>query len=95
MYIQLPRNAPLSPAACTRTPKCLCYTTQEGLLKQKNQLDAYVAWHRQQGLAPSLDEMMSLPSTNERWAQDGRNGALKGAPKVTVILNLFMREVGD
>lgn len=68
-------------------------TTQEGLLRQKNQLDAYVAWHRQQGLAPSLDEMMSMPSTNERWAQDGETGRLKGAPKVTVILNLFMREV--
>lgn len=66
---------------------------QEGLLRQKNQLDAYVAWHRQQGLAPSLDEMMSMPSTNERWAQEGRTGGLKGAPKVTVILNLFMREV--
>lgn len=82
-------------------PRCLHaenvnVTTQEGLLRQKNQLDAYVAWHRQQGLAPSLDEMMSMPSTNERWAQDGGTGGLKGAPKVTVILNLFMREVrGD
>lgn len=66
---------------------------QEGLLRQKNQLDAYVAWHRRQGLAPSLDEMMSLPSSNERWAQDGQNGGLPGAPKVTVILNLFKREV--
>ncbi|CAB1115055.1 unnamed protein product [Ectocarpus sp. CCAP 1310/34] len=66
---------------------------KEGLLRQKNQLDAYVAWHRQQGLAPSLDELMSMPSTNERWAQEGRTGGLKGAPKVTVILNLFMREV--
>eukprot|EP00752_Nemacystus_decipiens_P007045 g6318.t1 len=66
---------------------------KEGLLRQRNQLDAYVAWHRQQGLAPSLDEMMSMPSTNERWAQDGGTGGLKGAPKVTVILNLFMREV--
>ena len=37
--------------------------------------------------------MMSMPSTNERWAQDGGTGGLKGAPKVTVILNLFMREV--
>lgn len=36
---------------------------------------------------------MSMPSTNERWAQEGRTGGLKGAPKVTVILNLFMREV--
>ncbi|CAM9789143.1 unnamed protein product, partial [Laminaria digitata] len=66
---------------------------KEGLLRQKNQLDAYVAWHRRQGLAPSLDEMMSLPSSNERWAQDGQNGGLPGAPKVTVILNLFKREV--
>lgn len=66
---------------------------QEGLLRQKNQLDAYVAWHRQQGLAPTLDELMRMPSTNERWAQNGGAGGLKGAPKVTVILNLFMREV--
>lgn len=68
---------------------------QEGLLRQKNQLDAYVAWHRQQGLAPTLDEMMGMPSTNERWSQEGTTGNLKGAPKVTVILNLFMREVRD
>ncbi|CAM9254093.1 unnamed protein product, partial [Scytosiphon promiscuus] len=66
---------------------------KEGLLRQKNQLDAYVAWHRQQGLAPTLDEMMNMPSTNERWSQEGTTGNLKGAPKVTVILNLFMREV--
>lgn len=66
---------------------------QEGLLRQKNQLDAYVAWHRRLGQAPTLDEMMRLPSTNERWAQEGHMGALPGAPKVTVILNLFKREV--
>lgn len=62
-------------------------------MRQRNQLDAYVAWHRSQGLAPTLDEMMMLPSTNERWAQDGKSGGLPGAPKVTVILNLFKREV--
>lgn len=69
--------------------------TQEGLLRQRNQLDAYVAWHRQQGLAPSLDEMMEMPSNNERWSQPGATGNQKGAPKVTVILNLFMREVSE
>ncbi len=36
-----------------------------------------------------------MPSTNERWAQDGTTGGLKGAPKVTVILNLFSREVRE
>lgn len=71
------------------------YGTQEGLLRQKNQLDAYVAWHRQQGLAPTLEEMMEMPSTNERWSQVGATGNQKGAPKVTVILNLFMREVRE
>lgn len=68
---------------------------QEGLHRQKNQLNAYVAWHRRQGLAPTLPEMMALPSANERWTQDGNMGALSGAPKVTVILNLFKREVRD
>lgn len=67
--------------------------TQEGLRRQQNQLDAYVAWHRRLNQAPTLEELMSLPSTNERWAQDGKSGALAGAPKVTVILNLFKREV--
>ena len=36
---------------------------------------------------------MRMPSANERWARDGTNGELEGAPKVTVILNLFAREV--
>lgn len=71
------------------------YDTQEGLLQQRNQLDAYVAWHLQQGLAPTLEEMMEMPSTNERWSQEGATGNQKGAPKVTVILNLFMREVRE
>lgn len=68
---------------------------QEELLPKIHQLDAYVAWHRQQGLAPSLDEIMRLPSTNERWAQDGTAGKLEEAPKVTVILNLYSREVRE
>lgn len=54
-----------------------------------------MAWHRRLGQAPTLDEVMRLPSTNERWAQDGHMGALPGAPKVTVILNLFKREVSE
>lgn len=63
------------------------------LLRQKNQLDAYVAWHRKLNLAPTLDELMKLPSSNDRWAKEGESGSLPGAPKVTVILNLFKREV--
>lgn len=66
---------------------------QEALLRQKNQLDTYVMWHRREGQAPTLEEIMKLPSSNERWVQDGKSGKLPVAPKVTVILNLFKREV--
>lgn len=82
----------LSPTASPSTTRTQTYT-QDGLLLQVNQLDAYVAWHRRLDQAPTLDELMSLPSTNERWAKDGKSGGLAGAPKVTVILNLFKREV--
>ena len=56
-------------------------------------LDEYIEWHRRKNLAPTLDEMMQLPSANERWSKGGASALEPGAPKVTVILNLFKREV--
>lgn len=68
---------------------------QEAISAKRNQLNKYVEWHRQRGLAPSLDELMSLQSTSDIRVQ-GRRGSGSGDPlKVTVILNVFQRKVGE
>lgn len=62
-------------------------------MEQEGLLNEYIEWHRRKNLAPTLDEMMQLPSANERWSKGGASALEPGAPKVTVILNLFQREV--
>ncbi|CAN0432294.1 unnamed protein product, partial [Laminaria digitata] len=62
---------------------------KDALTEQEGLLNEYIEWHRRRDLAPTLDEMMQLPSANERWSRGGASAEEQGAPKVTVILNLF------
>lgn len=70
---------------------------QDAWMEESRALDAYVQWHRRRGAAPSLDEIMNLPSTNDHWAKEssvgGEEGAFVKSTMVTVVLNVFEKKV--